>query len=127
MWLAKRDQYLVAADGESTQLINKMEPGETAFFKVVRMRSGPWHRWYFACCAEIGKNQDPQRSAETIDYAIRFWSGHVEEARDIKGRVLEVAKRLAFDKLTAEEWSAIWPQFELTMIEKFGFDPELWK
>lgn len=127
MWLVRTEPGFASADDDSVKLYNKTEVGELVAVKLIRVRSVPWHRWYFASCAEIGRNQDPERSTETIDYAIRFWSGHVEETRDKRGRVLEVAKRLAFDKLDADEWARLWPTFELTMMDKFGFDPVRFK
>lgn len=127
MWFCKHTNGLIAADPDAEKQLSKMDQGELINCKVVRVRSIAWHRWYFACCNEIGLNQDPPRDKSTIDYAIRFWSGHVEEIRDAKGRVMEVAKRIAFDKLEPDEWANIWPSFELTMIEKFGFDPVKFK
>lgn len=123
MWLHKLNTWLIASDDEAIKEINKLEEGEAIKVKIVRVRSIPWHRWYFACCHEIGMHQEPERSESTIDYALRFWSGHVEEIRDSRGRVMEVAKRIAFEKLDANEWALLWLSLEKTMIDKFGFDP----
>lgn len=127
MWLHKRDIALIPSDPEAAKAVEKLGEGEMICVKKISVRSGPWHRWYFGCCKEIGLHQEPERLESTIDYAIRFWSGHVEEIRDAKGRIMEVPKRIAFDKLTSEEWAMLWPSFEKTMIEKFGFDPVAWK
>lgn len=127
MWFYKHTNGLIAAEADSEKQVGKMDQGELVNMRVVRVRSIKWHRWYFGCCKEIGLLQEPERLTPTIDYAIRFWSGHVEEIRDKTGRVMEVAKRIAFDQLEPDQWAALWPSFEKTMIEKFGFDPVKFK
>ena len=127
MWFKKSISGLMPVEEPSEKWLSRIPDGEEIMITQYRVRSGPWHRWYFGACREIGKQQEPERSEWVIDHAIRFWSGHVEVAKDHSGRVLEVAKRIAFDKLTPDQWATLWPQFEKTMIERFGFDPVKFK
>lgn len=127
MWFHKQNTWLLPNDEPAEKWLARIEEGEMVCMKLLSVRSGPWHRWYFACCRSIGFQQEPERSEFTIDYSLRFWSGHVEETRDHNGRVLEVAKRLAFDKLSPSEWETLWPSLEKTMLERYGFDPVKFK
>lgn len=126
-WFHIQNALLAPNDETSAKWLSRKEEGEMVLMKPIGVRSGDWHRWYFGSCRAIGIQQEPERSEWTIDYSLRFWSGHVEETRDHNGRVLEVAKRIAFDKLSPEEWATIWPSLEKTMIERYGFDPVKFK
>jgi hypothetical protein len=127
MYLAKASRNgrvgLVPTDQEAVDALCKMGDGECALFKMVRPRSLPWHRKYFAICGEIGKNQDPPRDKDSIDYELRVLGGHYEVMYARKGNELyevRTPKRLAFDKLTAEQWEAVYPSLELAGRERFG-------
>ena len=37
-----------------------------------------------------------------------------------RGHEVRVPKRIAFDKLSADEWAQLWPSIELAIREKFG-------
>lgn len=37
-----------------------------------------------------------------------------------RGQEVRVPKRIAFDRLTADEWSELWPSLELAIRERFG-------
>lgn len=37
-----------------------------------------------------------------------------------RGNEVRVPKRIAFDKLSADEWAALWPSLELAIRERFG-------
>ena len=114
---------LVPTDQEGEEGLGEMGDGEAALFKMIRPRSLPWHRKYFAICTEIGKGQDPVRDKDSIDYELRALAGHYDVMHARKGNALyevRVPKRIAFDKLTAEEWEALYPSLELAGRERFG-------
>lgn len=128
-WFAKVSRGgkvgLIPTDAESEALLRKMGDGECAEFKIVRPRSVPMHRRYFGICRSIGENQDPQRDEDSIDAELRILAGHYEimRLRDPKSGVLfevRTPKRIAFDKLTHDEWMALWPSLELAGRERFG-------
>jgi len=79
---------------------------------------------YFGLCREIGENQDPRRDEHSIDMELRFRAGHKEMVGVLGDQELWVPKRIAFDKLTPEQWSELWPSLELAMRETFGIGPE---
>jgi hypothetical protein len=122
LWLAKVGRTLIPADYDAEQLMVKMGDGECAEFRVVRPRSVQWHRMYFGICRTIGQNQDPNRDEDSIDAELRVLAGHftVVPVVGVPGVEIRMPKRIAFDKLTADEWSALWPNLETAIRERFG-------
>ena len=129
LWLAKLTGKssigLVPADEDSRAAVAKLADGECAEFEMRRVRSLPWHRKYFGICRRIGENQDPPRDEDSIDYELRTLAGHynVMKLRDRKSHEMwEVVtpKRIAFHKLTQDEWEKLWPSLEQAGIERFG-------
>ncbi|MGH9644409.1 MAG: hypothetical protein ACRD3Q_18560 [Terriglobales bacterium] len=118
--LARRGNYLVAADEDAANVIKRMGHGEIALFNPLKVRSILWHRMYFGICREIGKNQDPQRDEHSIDMELRFRAGHKEMVGMLGDKELWVPKRIAFDKLSADAWAELWPSLELAIREHFG-------
>lgn len=123
LWLAKVRRGgkvgLIPTDDIAQKLIANMADGECAQVEFVRPRSVPWNKMYFAICREIGFHQDPQRTEASIDSELRVRSGHYEQML-VDGHDVRVPKRIAFDKLTADEWAEIWPSIELAIREHFG-------
>ena len=120
-WYAKAGDMLAAACEEAEKLIRRLGPGEGVMMQAVKVRSLSWHRMYFACCREIGVNQDPQRDKDSIDYELRIRAGHYEVIF-VDGIEVRYPKRIAFDKLTADQWAQLWPSLDLQMQEHFGYD-----
>lgn len=127
-WFARIGQELVLApaDAASSKLISKLTPGEGLVMSVLKVRSLEWHKLYFACCREIGQNCDPVRDENSIDYELRIRAGHYD-VMFVNDHEVRVPKRIAFDKLTAQEWASLWPSLDLAMQGTFGFDFEAWK
>lgn len=118
-WFYKKGNSLVPTDEEGRHGLEKLGDGECIEVTIVRPRSLQWHRMYFGICKLIGENQDPQRDADSIDYELRIRSGHYDVIT-IDGHEVRVPKRIAFAKLSAERWAALWPQFELAISTRFG-------
>lgn len=119
IWLAKHGRGFIPADDDSLEVHAKMGVGECAQFEIVRPRSLQWHRMYFGICREIGKNQDPQRDEASIDQELRVRAGHFD-VLFVDGHEVRVPKRIAFAKLTGDEWAKLWPSLELAINEHFG-------
>lgn len=114
---------LAPADPETAEAIAKLGDGEMLLVRPVKIRSLRWHRLYFALCREIGQNQDPARDESSIDMELRVLAGHYDVLHARKGNSLyevRTPKRIAFDKMTADEWQALWPSLELAGRERFG-------
>lgn len=123
LWLAKVHRGskvgLVPTDEITQKIIAGMSDGECAQVEFVRPRSVPWNSMYWAMCREIGFNQDPQRTEGSIDTELRIRAGH-REVLFVDGHEVWMPKRIAFDKLTGDEWSELWPSIELAVREHFG-------
>lgn len=125
-WFARRDDHLVPADSASVKLVGRMEEGEALVMSVLKVRSLQWHKLYFGCCREIGQNCDPPRSEDSIDAELRVLAGHFDVIPG-DGFEIRVPRRIAFDKLTADEWAELWPSLDQAMQERFRFDYENWR
>lgn len=123
LWFAKRSRDnkvgLVPTDELSDSMIRKLGDGECVQVTITRVRSVPMNKMYFAICREIGLNQDPQRDEDSIDYELRILAGHYE-VMFVSGKEVRYPKRIAFEKLTHDEWMELWPSLELAMNERFG-------
>lgn len=110
----------IPVDEESRKLHRSLVPGEILLFRPLRVRSLRWHRMYYGICTEIGQNQDPVRDKSSIDMELRMRAGHKELVGLLGDQELWVPKRIAFDKMSPEEWAALWPSLELAIREHFG-------
>lgn len=123
LWLAKVQRGnklgLIPTDDQSRAVLGRMEEGECAEFDVRRPRSVQWNRMYWGMCREIGENQDPQRDEDSIDSELRILAGHYE-LMFVDGHEVRVPRRIAFDKMDADEWSDYWRRVELAISERFG-------
>lgn len=123
LWLAKVQRGekigLIPTDDESRAVLGRMGEGECAEVELVRPRSLQWHRMYFGICREIGKNQDPQRDEASIDAELRVLAGHYD-VLFVDGHEVRVPKRIAFAKLSGDQWAELWPSLELAIRERYG-------
>lgn len=122
-WFAKARRGtkvgLIPTDEESHALVAKMGDGECVEVKVVRPRSIQWHRMYFGICREIGQNQEPERDEDSIDAELRVLAGHFDVMYVGKHQV-RIPKRIAFEKLSADEWAHLWLSLETAIRTRFG-------
>lgn len=117
--LTRQTRGFMPADAEAVRLHDHMKDGEAMRFEAVKIRSLPWHNMYFGICSEIGENQDPERDEDSIDHELRVLAGHywVMFVGDVEVRI---PKRIAFKRLTADQWAKLWPSLELAIRERFG-------
>ena len=128
-WLYMRGGALYPADERSERMFKRLVEGEALQLELQRSRSYQWHKMYVACCIEIGANQDPPRPWESIDYELRVRAGHFDvlPMADMPNIEIRVPRRIAFEKLSADQWAELWPSLDQAMQERFGFDYEAWK
>ena len=124
-WFFRKGNALYPADDRAERYMRKMFEGEASQIEIERSRSYKWHKMYVACCIEIGQNCDPERDWQSIDNELRVRSGHYDtmyvRVKGQKAMVL-VPKRIAFDKLTADQWHELWPRLDQAMREGFSYD-----
>lgn len=118
-WLVRVGKGWLPCDEIGEELRDRMAPGEMAEFRIVRPRSVRWHRLYFGVCRQIGENQDPPRDEDSIDTELRVLAGHFD-VMHVQGHEVRVPKRIAFDKMSADEWAEYWRKVEPVIAERFG-------
>jgi len=123
LWLAQARRGtklgLIPTDDQSRAVLGRLGEGECVRCEVVRPRSVQWNRMYWGMCREIGENQDPQRDEDSIDSELRILAGHYE-LMFIDGHEVRVPRRIAFDKMDADQWADYWQRVELAISERFG-------
>ncbi len=121
-WFYMKGEVLVPADADALRGVRRLGEGECVEVSIVRPRSVQWHRMYYGICAEIGKNQEPRRDAESIDHELRILAGHynVLQVEGHEGVEIRTPKRIAFAKLSADKWAELWPSLDLAIRKRFG-------
>ena len=121
LYLAKTANGFAPASDDAARWHARLGDGEGVEVKALKIRSLQWHRMYFSICRTIGLNQDPQRDEDSIDAEVRILAGHYNVV-PLDGHPVEIRmpKRIAFDKLDANEWAALWPSLELGIVTRFG-------
>lgn len=105
-WFRRCGDSLVPDNEDAMCALKKLQEGKPTRLHIDRVRSPEWHRLYFKRCAVIGENLG--LSTDAVDAKTRMMAGHVELAGQWEGRDLLVPARIAFDKLSANGWNAIW-------------------
>jgi hypothetical protein len=118
-WFHKKGMALHPSDEASLKGIMRMGDGECVLVSVIRPRCANELRRYYAICTAIGENQDPPRDKDSIDHELRIRSGHYD-VLTIEGFEIRTPKRLAFDKMSQEQWEAYWQKVEAAICEHFG-------
>jgi hypothetical protein len=122
---------LVPADQDAAEAIAKMADGEVAVYTLKQPRCLPAFRWWWATCAEIGRNQDPERDRESICAELKVLAGHyvVVPLEGVEGVQVRMPKSISFERLTEAQWRDLLPSLELAGRERFGdeyFDRGAW-
>lgn len=126
VWLAKitgkSSVGLIPTDEESRRAIVKLGDGECVQVKLCRVRSVPMNRRYWAICGDIGLNQEPMRSKESVSNELKILAGHYEvlNIAGAEGFEVRLPKSINFESLTHDEWMKLWPSLEQAGIERFG-------
>lgn len=118
-WVAKKGRGFLPACEQSETAHAKMKDGECLQVRFIGCRSVQWNRMYFGICRQIGLNQEPMRSEDSIDAELRVRAGHFDVLL-IDGHECRVPRRIAFDQLTADEWAELWLSLDLAIREHFG-------
>jgi hypothetical protein len=121
VYLAKHGRGFLPADDESTAIHRRMEPGEAALFRPMRVRDLKSHRRYWklmTMCAENCERIEIRpgtwievRSKDDVHTAIKLCTGYYDTVFDAEGRPAALLPRsTSFDEMTAEEWLEYWPR-----------------
>lgn len=125
LWFAKvrrgEKAGLIPTDEDSRALVNRLADGECVEVEVSRPRSVQFNKLYWGLCHTIGENQDPPRDEDSIDAEIRVLAGHYE-VMYVAGHEVRVPKRIAFNKMNADQWNEYFRKAEVAIAERFGIE-----
>ena len=121
LWIAKHGRGFLPACDESEKLHRRMEVGECAHIKVIRVRDIVAHRRYWKLmemCADNCERIEIKRGVfmavrckEDVHTAIKLCTGHYDAIFDADGReVACVPRPTSFEDMTADEWNEYWPR-----------------
>ena len=105
MYLKRTALGFVADDDESRTVIRKYPVGTTVRCEITRPRSVAQLRYYWSLCALVAQNHAELQTREQVDQALRILTGHVDLVK-VGDKVLQIPRRIAFSKLSQDEWSA---------------------
>lgn len=126
LYLAKvtrnRAVGFLPADADAHTTAAKMGDGEIAEFRVIRPRSLPQFKRWWAICQTIGENQEPCRDKESICNEIKILAGHYDvlPIDGAEGYQVRTPKSISFEKLTADQWDQLMPGLEGAGRARFG-------
>lgn len=116
-WFYKKGGGLFPADDDVKAKVDRMGEGEMLLVTVERARCPVLFRKYHAMCQRIAENNG--RDKESIDYELRILAGHYD-VMHVEGFEVRTPKRIAFAKLTQEQWEEYFQRAELAIAEKWG-------
>jgi len=119
--LFKRGRGFLPASPEAEKVHARMEQGEIAWFKVLRIRDPVAHRRYWAlmnlCASNCERIELPYggvmlvHSKDDVHTALKLCTGHRDTIFDAFGKpVFQIPKSTNYESMTADEWSEYWPR-----------------
>lgn len=127
-WFVKIGGAIIGLDDKAKKSIDRLAEGEVIELEMKRSRSPQWNRLYWACCAEIGRNQDPERDEESISDEIKVLAGHYTVI-PVQGTEYEIRspRHINFRAMNADAWEQYWLKADQVMLERFKFDSHAFK
>jgi hypothetical protein len=116
-WFFKKGKALHPADEDAEKGVAKMGDGECVLVTIERARCPILFRKYHAMCQRIAENTG--RDKDGIDYEIRILAGHYNVLPG-DGFEIRTPKRIAFAKLSQEQWEDYFQRAEQAIAEKWG-------
>jgi hypothetical protein len=104
LWLKRTLSGFVPDNDADTQRRVKRIPLDTIVRVEMRQpRSSRDFRYYWALCRLVSFNHEQFKTEKQVDGALKVLTGHAD-VFTLDGRVVEVPRSIAFDKLEQEEW-----------------------
>ena len=105
LYLKRTLTGLVPDDADAVESLRRIPIGTSVRCEITRPRSVPELRFYWALCALVAQNHLELQTREQVDQALRLLTGHVDLVR-VGDQVLQLPRRIAFSKLSQQEWQA---------------------
>jgi hypothetical protein len=128
-WIAKHGRGFMPADEDADKAHARMEAGECAFVRFIRVRDPVAHRRYWklmTLCAENCERIElergqwmPIRNKDDVHAAIKLCTGFYDPIFDAFGSVIaKIPKSTSFADMTKDEWASYWPRVLDVVQEK---------
>lgn len=101
----KISAYLAPHDQVALDYVAKLKQGEVVRVEVVRDRSLPQLRLYWALCTMVAENASHNRTQRSISDMFCMACDHVETFRAVDGTVLEKPASLSFKRTQQDEFN----------------------
>ena len=107
LWLTRTLSGFSAdeSDADTVRRLKRIPLGTTVQVELRQPRSVPELRYYWQLCSLVAINHRDFIAREQVDQALRILTGHCD-VFTLDGRTVEVPRRIAFNKLSQEEWRA---------------------
>ena len=128
-YLAKHSSGFLPADEDMEAAHRRLDIGECAYVKFIRVRDPVAHRRYWklmTVCAENCERIELElgqwmtvRNKDDVHTAVKLCTGHFDPIFDAHGAVIaKLPKSTGFEAMTADEWAAYWPRVLDVVQEK---------
>lgn len=104
MYLKRTLAGFAPDDDDAQRSLNRIPLGTTVRCEVVKPRSVPQLRQYWAMCALVAMNHAELQTREQVDQALRLLTGHVDLVK-VGDQLLQLPRSIAFAKLSQDEWT----------------------
>jgi hypothetical protein len=105
MYLRRTLQGFAPDDDDARESCKRIPVNTVVRCDITRPRSLPQLRYYWAMCALVAMNHAQLETREMVDQALRILTGHVDLVT-IGNQTVKIPRRLAFAKLSQDEWQA---------------------
>lgn len=128
-YLAKMGRGFLPSGDEAARVHGRLDDGECALVKFIRVRDMSMHRRYWALMTLCANNCErielrpgavmDVKSKDDVHTAIKIITGLYDTIHDVEGNPVAVLpKSTSFDEMTADEWMAYWPKVLDAVQEK---------
>lgn len=119
--LFKKGEGFLPCSDEALKVHQRMEYGEVAWFKPIRIRDLSAHRRYWRlltlCAENCERIELPYggvmlvHSKDDVHTAIKLCTGYVTTIFDAMGKpAFQIPKSTDYENMTADEWNEFWPR-----------------
>ena len=127
--LYRRGEGFLPASDDAIKVRNRMQQGEIAWFKPLRVRCPKDLRRYWAlmtmCADNCERIEMPHggvmliQSKEDVSDAVKICSGHCTTIFDMDGKpVYQIPKSISFENMEQSDWEKFWPKVTDVVMER---------
>lgn len=127
--LFRRGQGFLPASDDAIKVRDRLQQGEIAWFKPLRVRCPKDLRRYWAlmtmCADNCERIEMPHggvmliHEKEDVSDAVKICSGHCTTIFDMSGKpVYQIPKSISFENMEQSDWEKFWPKVTDVVMER---------